>query len=177
MKVLTIQSGDLEIVNRIFPDNTKCNHINALPVYQRLFEDYNTNKKTSYKGFFWAFSDLRTKDLKEAIFRAVEMIGIDISAESKEQVFILEVPDEICLVSDFYNFSDEIYAYENPGELDSMWENIYSTRKSEKQVIFPYIDESMILMQVNLKNFAISFEEARKNKLTEIQEMLNRMSK
>lgn len=172
LKVLTIQSGDLNITARVFPDKTKCNYAHALPVYKRLFEDYNARKGTSYEAFFWAFSDLQTEDLSEAVYRATEMLGMSISMQSKEQVFILDVPDDLCLVTDFYNFSDEIYAYENPRELASVWENIYSDRIAEKQVIFPYFEDSMLLMRLSLKDFAIQSEEMRNNRMVA---MLNRV--
>lgn len=176
MKVLTIQSKDLKISGRVFPDKTKCNHTNALPVYHRLFTNYNMKNRTDYDNFFWGFSKLRKDNLNEAVFRAAEMIGINISDKSTEQILILEVPDEICLITDFYNFSDEIFAYENPNELDSAWENIYSNRDSEKQVIFPYIDEEMIVKQINLKDFTLSFNEFRNARMGAIQDMLKRMN-
>ena len=37
--------------------------------------------------------------------------------KATENILILEVPDEICLETDFYNFTDEIYAYEHPEQI------------------------------------------------------------
>ena len=82
-----------------------------------------------------------TDDLEKAVKRACETIN---THEGK--IFILEVPDELCLETDFYNFSDEIYANNYPDELDSCWESIYEDRESERQVIFLYIDPNMVLM-------------------------------
>lgn len=152
IKVLTIQSEELKLRGRVYP-NGNCNHSHALPIYKRLFDDYNKLKNTSYDNFFWAFSDLLTDNLSYAVNRSAEMIGMYISDESTENVLILEVPDDICLATDFYNFSDEIFAYEFPNELESNWENIYSERKSEKQIIFPYIDESMLIKIYKLSLF------------------------
>lgn len=143
MRVLTIQSKTLEITSRAYADQTKCNHPNALAVYQRLFDDYNRQKGTDYKSFFWGFSKLLTDDLDAQIKRAREMIG----ATGSTKVLILEVPSEICLETDFYNFSDEIYAAQFSDELESMWETIYQKRNAERQVIFPYIDKTMILKE------------------------------
>jgi hypothetical protein len=140
MKILTIQSDNLDVSKRIFADASKCNHPDALEVYKRLFNDYNQKKNTNYDSFFWGFSELRTNNLEKAIKRACEMIGTN-----QGKVMILEVPDSLCLETDFYNFCDEIFAHLYPEELESYWESIYEVRDCEKQVIFPYIEPSMIL--------------------------------
>ena len=145
MKVSTIQSMDLDTSSRVYADASKCNHNNALEVYKRLFNDYNQKHNTDYNSFFWGFSELLTDDLEEAVDRACEMIG-----NYQGQVFVLEVPDELCLETDFYNFSDEIYAHMYPDELESMWNSIYEKRENERQVIFPYIDPNMIVMYAEL---------------------------
>lgn len=145
MKVLTIQSKELNVNERVYADVTKCNYPNALDVYKRLFSDYNQKNNTNYNSFFWGFTELLTDDLEEAVDRACEMIGA-----YEGMIFILEVPDELCLETDFYNFSDEIYAHMCPDELESMWDNIYKERDSERQVIFPYIDPDMILMYAEI---------------------------
>ena len=142
MKVLTIQCMDLNIETKVYANPLKCNHPNALEVYQRLFNDYNQKKSTNYNSFFWGFSKLLTNNLDEAIKRACEMIGT-----YHGKVFVLEIPDELCLETDFYNFSDEIYAYEFPNELESIWESIYEERNAERQVIFPYIESNIIIME------------------------------
>lgn len=141
MKVLTIQSTELDTTTRVYADISKCNHTNALEVYKRLFNDYNQKKNTNYNSFFWGFTELLTDDLEEAVDRACEMIGV-----YDGKVMVLDMPDELCLETDFYNFSDEIYAHMYPDELESMWDSIYEKRESERQVIFPYIDPNMILM-------------------------------
>lgn len=152
MKILTIQSDEfyLETLKNdiIYPDSSRCNHENAKEVYKHLFDDYNQKKSTSYHSFFWGFSKLLANNLEQAIERACEMIGLD-----SGKVFILDIPkeyEEICLETDFYNFSDEIYAYMYPNELESIWESIYEERNSEKQVIIPYIKSSWIVKIVDL---------------------------
>lgn len=144
MRVLTIQSKLLDVNGRVYPDPYKCNHPNAFGVYQRLFGDYNNAKGTNCRSFFWGFSELLTDDIETQIKRAREMIG----ASREDQILILEVPDEICLETDFYNFADEIYAAEFPDELESIWESIYQLN-AERQVIFPYIDQAMIKERYN----------------------------
>ena len=152
INALTIQSGNLSVNGRVFP-NGECNHIDALPVYKRLFLDYNQIFHTNYSNFFWAFTDLLTEDLEYAVKRAAMMIAIPISELSEENVFILKVPSNIILETDFYNFSDEIYAYMFPESLCSLWHTIYNVRKAEKQIIFPYIDENMITKKYKLSEF------------------------
>lgn len=174
MRVLTIQSGDLVIVERTMADKTRCNYPHAISVYRRLFADYNAQKKTSYESFFWAFSDLRTKNLTEAIYRALEMVGKSTDTNGTDKIYVLDVPEELCLETDFYNFTDEIYACEHPEELQSIWNSIYEKRKSERQVIFPYIEESMVMMVIDLKDFAAPFEEIRREKMMQIQNVLKK---
>lgn len=147
MKVLTIQSEMLDVAGKIYADPKRCSHPNALPVYHRLFKDYNSTKGTHYESFFWGFSKLCTDDLDKAVIRACEMIGLE---EDTGQVLILDVPDEICLETDFYNFSDEIYAFLYPKELESCWISIYENRESERQVIFPCIAPNMIIRSFRL---------------------------
>lgn len=60
------------------------------------------------------------------------------------KILVLDVPDKLCLETDFYNFTDEIFASQFPDELESIWDSIYEDRDSEKQVIFPYIDPEWI---------------------------------
>ena len=145
MKVLSIQSKKLNTGARVYADPSKCNHPEAFTVYQKLFNDYNHKKSTDHKSFFWGFSELRTNNLDYAIFRACEMIGTRYG-----KALILEIPDELCLETDFYNFCDEIFAQQYPDELSSIWESIYENRDAERQVIFPYIDPEMILMEYNI---------------------------
>lgn len=147
MKVLTIQSKNLDLTfkntDKVFP-NGKCNYPHATPVYEKLFKEYNKRKDTNYDGFFWAFSNLLTNDKYEAIKRAREMIGTENKKDTK--VLILDIPDELCLATDFYNFADEIYAHEFPNELKSVWNSIFDVREnSETQVIFPYISKEMVV--------------------------------
>lgn len=146
MRVLTIQSSKLNANAKVYADPTKCNHPNALEVYKRLFNDYNQKKNVNYSSFFWGFSKLLTDNLDDAIERACDMIGTDFTSEWK--VLVLDVPDELCLETDFYNFSDEIFAYQYPNELESIWESIYEQRESERQVIFPYIEPTWIVLEM-----------------------------
>lgn len=107
-RVLTIQSSDLDVSKKVYADKDRCNYQKALPIYRRLFDDYNRMKETDYSSFFWGFSKLKTKDMDKAIERACDMIGKE-ADDSK--IYVLDIPSELCLETDFYNFADEIYAY------------------------------------------------------------------
>lgn len=149
MEILSIQSRSLGETGIIYPDPSKCNHPDSFEVYKRLFGDYNQKKGTNYNHFFWGFSELRQIYLKDKIQRAIEMIGIKY-IDGHHNVLIMEIPDELCLETDFYNFADEIYAYRYPGELESIWESIYEKRDAERQVIFPYIDSTWIKQVIHI---------------------------
>lgn len=167
LNVLTIQSPDLKIVGREYA-KIKCNYSNALPVYKRLFSDYNKKFNTHYESFFWGFSELLVNNLNDAVKRASEMIGFNFLNENiTEKVYLLKVPRDICLETDFYNFSDEIFSSEFPDELKSNWESIYTDRISERQVIFPYIDESMIINIYKLSDFLQPNKSFNKSKIFE----------
>ena len=146
MKILTIQSSDIDLSKKVFADGTKCNYRHALPVYKHLFSDYNDKFDTNYESFFWGFSDLLKVSTDIAIKRACEMLQTSLD---NRIILLLDVPDNICLETDFYNFSDEIFAHEFPDELESCWESIYENRNAEKQVIFPYIEPNMIIEMIN----------------------------
>jgi hypothetical protein len=152
MKILSIQSNKLYLdLETVYPNNS-CNYKHALPVYNRLFKDYNDKFKTNYKSFFWGFSKLcADNDLEYAIYRALEMLQTDLD---NKQILILDVPDDICLETDFYNFSDEIFAYENPQELASNWDKIYEKRESGRQVIFPFIKKEWLIG--SMKDYKVS---------------------
>lgn len=161
MKVLTIQSSSLIFQTLVFGAGErtypigKTNYPQAYKAYQHLFDDYNRIKGTNYSNFFWGFTELYKHSYKENLKRALEMIGLSHSKGSR-RVFILDVPDELCLETDFYNFSDEIFASNHPEELTSNWDSIYDLQPNrEKQVIFPYLDYSMILSRdlIELEDF------------------------
>lgn len=147
MKVYTIQSKDLTISERVFPDPSRCNHPNAKECYKRLFADYNKKFGTNYSGFFWGFSRLLVEpNLNDVLHRMTEMC-----CSCKGRMFyVLDVPDELVLQTDFYNFSDEIYASECPGEFKHSWEDIYKDRGQEMQCIFPYLEKSWIRFKMDL---------------------------
>lgn len=150
IRVLTIQSSDLDVSKKEFADKDRCNYQEVLPIYRRLFDDYNRMKETNYPSFFWGFSKLKTKDMNEAIERASEMIGEEIG---NSKIYVLDIPSELCLETDFYNFADEIYAYQYPNEMESIWNSIYEKRNSERQVIFPYIEPSMVVGEIEQGKF------------------------
>lgn len=80
-RVLTIQSSDLDVSKKVYADKDRCNYQEALPIYRRLFDDYNRMKETDYSSFFWGFSKLKTKDMDKAIERACHMIGKETNGE------------------------------------------------------------------------------------------------
>ena len=148
MRVYTIQSKDLKMCGRVFPDATRINHPNAVECYKRLFSDYNEKFETNFTCFFWGFSRLLVgPDLDDVLYRMTEMC-----CSYKGNIFyLLEIPDELVLQTDFYNFSDEIYASECPDdEFEHSWENIYHDRGHEMQCIFPYVEESWVQLAIDL---------------------------
>ena len=71
-RVLTIQSSDLDVSKKVYADKDRCNYQKALPIYRRLFDDYNRMKETDYSSFFLGdFSKLKQKiwirQLKEPV--------------------------------------------------------------------------------------------------------------
>jgi hypothetical protein len=148
--VLTIQNKLKFDKDGIAYHNGDCNYKHALQVYKRLFSDYNKKYNTDYKNFFFGFSKFEFYGKHEIpamehkyIDRALEMIGLyDLGDKI---CYLMNIPSDICMESDFYNFSDAIYELEHPGSLDIDWDaSIYSDRISEKQIIFPYIDMNWI---------------------------------
>ncbi len=152
--ILTIQDQLIFDAECIAHHNGKCNYKHALPIYQRLFDDYNKKFGTDYKNFFFGFSKLRMgcddcPVVSYNIKRALEMIGL--SKLNGKIAYWLQIPQELYMESDFYNFTDFIYDLENPGEIENMnWErDVYSNRDAEKQVIFPYIKKEWIFAEIN----------------------------
>ena len=88
--------------------------------------------------------------MDKAIERACDMIGKE-TDDSK--IYVLDIPSELCLETDFYNFADEIYAYQYPKEVESVWNSIYEKRNSERQVMFPYIEPSMVVGEIKQGKF------------------------
>ena len=144
MRILTMQSSNLDLTKDItYADPKLCNFSDNKVVYELLFKDYNNKHNTSYEGFFWGFSELLEDNLEDEISRAKEMCG----HYNNNIILILEVPDELVLETDFYNFVDEICAITGiDTSIESIWESIYDLRPNrEKQVIFPYIKKEWII--------------------------------
>ena len=125
-------------------------------MYKRLFSDYNRIKGTEYEGFFWGFSELLTDDLDYAVECASAAIG---TYEGK--VYVLDIPDELCLETDFYNFSNEIYANSYPEELDESFH--YSDRNNA--LLYNHIIETAKTNSLNpsLDNKILSAEQKQKS--------------
>lgn len=85
------------------------------------------------------------------------------------KIYVLDIPSELCLETDFYNFADEIYAYQYPNEMESIWNSIYEKRNSERQVIFPYIEPSMIVGEIKQGKFIEFNHEEQNLELDEIK--------
>lgn len=153
--ILTIQDPLIFDAGEVAHHNGKCNYKHALPVYQRLFDDYNKKFNTNYNNFFFGFSKLLMgmddmPIIPHNINRALEMIGKRKLSEDNKVAYWLKIPEELCLESDFYNFSDAIFELEEPGSVNIDWErDIYSDRESEKQVIFPYIKKEWVHAEIN----------------------------
>ena len=143
MRIISMQSSKIDFNEEvILPDKNICNFEDNKPVYEMLFNDYNKKHNTNYDAFFWGFSETLEKDMYDQFNRACEMAGCD----NNDIMLVLEVPDDIILETDFYNFVDEICAITGiDSSIESMWETIYDLQPNrERQVIFPYIKKEWI---------------------------------
>lgn len=141
------------------------------------FKKYNEFHKTDYKNFFWVFTNIigdegRPLDItrinKELLELMCSKIGINENAYSDYYYVLLEVPDDIVLETDFYDYSDSIYDIELYPFTDELF-NI-NKEKRDTQGILPYIKQDWIVTTHGLgKPFdecygytPVSFKELRK---------------
>lgn len=152
MKVITFQSKEVldqilnigvcyPIENIRFP--------NAPKTYQRLINDYNKKKHFNCKSLFYVwvkvFEDEELTIDDKHINRCNEMTNLP---DDECVCLLLDViPDNIVLVTSFYNYVDEMYAEEFPDELESIWDSIYNLEDGnhEQQGVIPYISKDMII--------------------------------
>lgn len=137
--------------------------------YRYMYDAYNSAKNTNYDGFFWGFiADTISSAKNFSIYKRIadmhgsndaelksmviaDMLGLDNDDLESMVVMELDIPDDFGLVTDFYYWSDLIYyKIENISEsvssdnLVELKRNLFNDRKSVKQIVFPYIDRSMI---------------------------------
>lgn len=163
MKIWSVQSKELidllQHQSILYADPERCNHSNAKPAYDRLFQVYNSLHNTDYVDFFWGLSELfmGNESLEKIKYSILEKIG---GEQQSCRMIVLNIPDELILETDFYNFTDYIYAVTESDEevcdvfsfetndassiREMLWESAFSKRVSEKQVIFPYIKKEYI---------------------------------
>lgn len=126
----------------------------ASKCYRHMYDEYNSAKNTNYDGFFWGFvADSISPTESFSIYdRIVDMLGLDDEDLKSMVIMDLVIPDNFGLVSDFYYWTDYVcneLASDLSKSVPSMNFNdlkvdLFNDRKSEKQVIFPYIHRSMI---------------------------------
>ena len=150
MRAITFQAK--EVLDNILKDGI-CYPIkqirfeNAPKTYKRLIDDYNTKKGTSNESLFYVWVKVfRDSDIcinKDYIIRCNAMTNIP----DNSICLLLEIPDDLVLITSFYNYTDEMYAEEFPEELESIWDSIYDLEHSsyEQQGIIPYITKDMII--------------------------------
>lgn len=151
VRLLTFQSKKvLEEVNKyeISYPLKESRFQNAPKTYEHLIKDYNQmkNKNVDKLFFGWVKVLEEVEELtfsEEILARCTEMT----KPPSDEEVVILllEVPEDIVLVTNFYNYSDEMYSEEFPKALSSVWDSIYDLDTIEQQGVIPYITKDMII--------------------------------
>jgi transcription elongation factor Elf1 len=118
--------------------------------FKRINDYYNKVFDTNYsRNFFWGFNNLnpliKTIDLSvEAIQRAMAM-----ACKDCDNIYLLDVPKEIALVTDYYSFQDAIYTSRNCNSVDLDLETILQLDNDrEQQVLIPYINKSWIIEEI-----------------------------
>lgn len=115
------------------------------------FSRYNESRGTSFKNFFWGFTSLIGNNCKpidlfdlngEQISNAVDMIGLSIENIKDYKLFSLEVPNELVLETDFYDYTDSIFDIDVYPLIPEIFNPNKSTR--DVQAIFPFIRREWI---------------------------------
>lgn len=116
------------------------------------FRKYNDLCKTNYDNFFWVFTSLIgdegkpldiTKMDKDLVTSMHSKIGIGENELINYTYILLEVPDDIVLETDFYDYSDSIYDIELYPFTDELF-NV-NKEKRDTQGILPYIKQDWIV--------------------------------
>ena len=161
MKVLTIQSFN---VNKLiendgiaypysYPNNRDW-YPEELIARDTYFSEYNKRHNSKYKNFFWVFSsiigdngpiDLDNVD-KNLISIISGMIGLKL-------VINLEIPDDIVLEIDFYDYTDSICDIKQFPMIPEMY-NVNKQRR-DVQGIIPYIDRKWVTSVVCLSEIIV----------------------
>lgn len=163
LHVITFQSAAMVIdfckEDRVYPFNLEETIIAsnysevAIQCYHYMYEIYNRTKKTNYDGFFWGFlSDTISPIGDMSIYeRAADMIDLKDEDLDSTVIMDLRIPDDLGLITDFYNWTDLIFCklehdmkFISARSFDEIRNDLFDPRVSEKQVVFPYIDRSMI---------------------------------
>lgn len=143
MKVIMLTKVELPVDGDIIYPTSECTHSHARSCHERLFADYNKKFNTNIPNFFWGFNYL-------PCWRISLSNGCIDSCDYKigggyNIAYLLDIPEDVCLETDFYNYSDQIYKNEfDNGEVTAEWESIYEKRNNVRQVIFPFIKKEWI---------------------------------
>ena len=151
MKIFTIQDITLDTSKVQYAQN-RCNYKEAKSAYHKLYKEYRLRYECNYKSFFWGFSKIIPKrnscEYYPDILKRLTKISFGVLNKDikKNQVLILEVPDEYCIATDFYAFNDVILN-KSHNNLNA-WNRIY-TLGGVTQVIYPFISPDMIICNFN----------------------------
>lgn len=163
LHVITFQNAAMAIDfckdDRVYPFNLEetiiaSNYSDAATqCYHYMYELYNAIKKTNCDGLFWGFlADTISPTRRMSMYeRAADMINLKYEDLGSIVIMGLDIPDDLGLITDFYNWTDLIY-YKTTHDtkfalnrsFDDIKNDLFDPRVSEKQVVFPYIDRSMI---------------------------------
>lgn len=157
MKVLTIQNFKvyklIENDGTAYPYNIPNNrdwYPEELIARDTYFSEYNKRHNSEYKNFFWVFSsiiddngsiDLNNVD-KNLISIISGMVGLKLSEPSSYYAINLEIPNDIILEIDFYDYTDSICDIKQFPMIPEM----YNVNKQHRDVqgIIPYIDRKWV---------------------------------
>ena len=155
MKMITIQKEFIKD-NILYPVNLLSKNQQQSPnCYKRLFEDFYNKTNIKINKAIWCYSQL-FKDEEiclndKHINRAFEMGTIN-----NPYAYLLNVPNDFCLQTSFYDWVDQIFKEEFPNDepnYNPKWDNIYYLENiNEIQCIIPFIKKEWILDIKILKN-------------------------
>ena len=165
MKIVSIQNKNLEFdKDGVCYHNGACNYSENKEAYDKMFQEYNQRNCTKYNNLFWGFSKLLERDytngyeyipieLSKRVFAAIyNKLGLfyEECDNSDAAFYLMDIPDELILESDFYNFTDYIYMTRGfEPDFKVLWETIFSDRDETKQVVFPYIKKEWIIEKID----------------------------
>ena len=185
MKIISIQNKELQFdENGVCYHNGTSNYEENKEAYDRMFQEYNQQKGTDYKQLFWGFSKLYEPtyggnseymniEISRRVINAMHSkLGSPNTNDSLFSVYLMNIPDDLILETDFYNFTDYIYMTRGfDPEFKVGWDTVSSNGDGTKQVVFPYINQEWIIEKADMSDFLTSI--CKRLTYDELKEFLN----